>query len=60
MQPTRRELLAMLGGIVLGAAVPFGRVYSFPSVIRPLNLMEVLPTLPDDWVRVMLHICTPC
>lgn len=30
----------MLGGVALDAAVPFGRVYSFPSVIKPLNLAK--------------------
>lgn len=36
----RRFLLSigtLIGGIAIEQAVPFGRVYSFPSIIKPLN-----------------------
>lgn len=31
----------MVGGVALEAAIPFGRVYSFPAEIKPLNLAQL-------------------
>lgn len=33
---------ALIGGVALDQAIPLGRVWSFPSVIKPANLNDII------------------